>query len=180
MQLDPNIKQDTPTSCAIKCQQIIMRDYGIDVDECNLRKIAIEQGWYAEETGVFMRDNGKLLGCFGIGYHHSQNNTIEALKNELLKRHRIMVNLSHAILTGKADEDKHHEACHAVIVTQIVDGKDGYVVVTDPAEGCANKRYRIDDFIKAWNTSNHYYLATDSSAQYEYDAETQTMKPLNT
>lgn len=37
-----------------------------------------------------MHDNGKLLGCFGIGYHPSQGNDIAGIETEISEMHRVM------------------------------------------------------------------------------------------
>ena len=58
---DTNIIQGLPTSCAVKCQQIILRDYGFEIAENDLCIIASENGWFVPENGVRMQDNGKLL-----------------------------------------------------------------------------------------------------------------------
>lgn len=175
---DMNIKQDLPTSCAVKCQQIILRDYGVDVSEKELRDIAAQNRWYEESVGTYMRNNGKLLGCFGIGYHHSQYNDILKLTSELNLGHRVMVNLNRAKLFGEKEKDRHHEACHAVIVTQI-SHEDGCVFVMDPANGDARQQHTIQAFVESWKDSNCYMLATDTKAIFQYDAKSQTMKKIN-
>lgn len=160
---DENILQTHPASCAIKCQQIILRDYGIDVSEDDLCRIAKENGWYDENVGVYMHDNGKLLGCFGIGYHHSQGNDIAEIELEIRKTHRVMVNINHAKLAGKHDQNG--QACHAVIVYSLVNDS---VFVINPSTGI-NEYYSKDLFEDAWKDSDNYMLATDSKAVFEYD-----------
>lgn len=165
-----------PSSCAIKCQQIILRDYGIDVTEEELRNIAIEHGWYDEEGGVCMSNNGKLLGCFGIEYHHSQSNTLQDIQLELSNGHRVMVNVSLAILSGQIVEDRHHEAGHAVVVTNVVGGGNGYVDIINPATGQVNQRCELIKFETAWSNSRCYMLATTAQAQFMYDGIARKMK----
>lgn len=160
---DKNILQSYPASCAIKCQQIILRDYGIDVSEEDLCRVAKENGWYDEKVGVYMHDNGKLLGCFGIGYHHSQGNDIAGIESEIRNTHRVMVNINHAKLAGK--HDRNGQACHAVIVYSLVDDS---VFVINPSTGI-NESYSKELFEYAWKDSDNYMLATDSRAVFEYD-----------
>ena len=174
---DLNIKQEMPTSCAIKCQQIILRDYGIDVTEKELRDIATQNGWYEESVGMYMRNNGKLLGCFGVDYHHSQDNNLFNIQNELSQGHRVMVNLNKAKLFGEKEKDGHHEACHAVVVTQI-SNENGWVLVMDPAKGEARQRHSVQAFVESWKDSDCYMLATKVMATYRYDANSQTMQKI--
>ncbi len=151
-----------------------MRDYGYDVSEYDLRTIAEDNGWFDTDNGVCMNDNGKLLGCFGIEYHHSQFNDLESLEQELSLGHRVMVSVNQYKLKGDYITDKHNEASHAIIVTNIC-LKDGFVKVTDPASGDVNRKYDIVDFTEAWKDSHQYMLATDNPAIFEYNPFTGTM-----
>lgn len=172
---DSNIIQSLPTSCAIKCQQLIMRDYGIDVSESDLCRIAKENGWFDESIGVYMHDNGKLLGCFGIEYHHSQGNDFNDIIKELQQQHRVMVNLNRAKLWDLGVNDKHNEACHAVLVSEIVGNDNDYVSITDPANGNVNQKIAKKTFCEAWKDSQCYMLATETSAKYVYNSCSKSM-----
>ena len=171
---DTNIIQGLPTSCAVKCQQIILRDYGYEITENDLCIIASENGWFVPENGVRMQDNGKLLGCFGVGYQHSQDNSIAGLKKELQLQHRIMVNVNRSKLVGGL-LDKHDEACHALIVTDVDDVINNTVSVIDPANGDVNRQYPLLRFIHAWKDSDYYMLSTITPALYQYDPTSKMM-----
>ncbi|MCQ2076321.1 MAG: hypothetical protein MJZ20_04690 [Bacteroidaceae bacterium] len=170
---DENILQSYPASCAIKCQQIILRDYGIDVSEEDLCRIAKENGWYDENVGVYMHDNGKLLGCFGVDYEHSQGNNIANLKVELELCHRVMVSLNKVKLDGYMDPKS--KALHAVIVTSI---ELDVVNIINPANGILNEEITINTFCKAWGDSHYYMLSTIKRALYKYDSSSCSMIEL--
>lgn len=171
---DENILQSYPASCAIKCQQIILRDYGIDVSEEDLCRIAKEKGWYDEKSGVYMHDNGKLLGCFGVDYRHSQHNSLETIQKELALGHRIMVSINHAKLAGK--QDIYNQASHSVVVNAI---NEAVIYVTNPGSGNPNERITVDVFTTAWEDSCCYMLYTCSKAIYMYDFTSKTMVEQN-
>ena len=61
--LDPVIYQGNEGVCAIRSQQIILRDYGIDVSLDELKQYAITNGWYdsSPEGGTPMWAIGNLL-----------------------------------------------------------------------------------------------------------------------
>lgn len=162
---DENILQSYPASCAIKCQQIILRDYGIDVSEDDLCRIAKENGWYDENVGVYMHDNGKLLGCFDVGFTHSQYNTMQTMQRELALGRRVMVNINHAKLAGK--QDIYDQASHSVVVNAV---DDTYVYVSNPGSGNPNEKYPVDIFYIAWKDSCFYMLSTVEKAPYQYDS----------
>ena len=178
MENDYNIKQAFPNSCGIKCQQLILRDYGIDVSEDDLRDIALKNEWYHDGKGIFMRDNGKLLGCFGIGYHHLQHNTIEDIENELNQGHRVMVNVNADKLhEGTEVIYRHNEASHAILIS-MVNKESGFVFFTDPMTGNVDEPCPITWFQYAWQDSVCYMLATECPARFRYDPITQSMKEL--
>lgn len=171
---DENILQSYPASCAIKCQQIILRDYGIDVSEDDLCRVAKENGWYDEKVGVYMHDNGKLLGCFGVDYHHSQNNSFLDIVQELNNNHRIIVNVNNDILSGNMKTCQHNEGNHAVIVVEVLNEIDS-IRIMDTSIGDACKICPKDVFCKAWDESACYMLATQKPAIYKYDSSFKTM-----
>lgn len=174
---DINLLQKSAASCAIKCQQIIMRDYGIDVSEDSLCGIAGRYGWYDEAAGMRMSDNGKLLGCFGIAYHHSQSNSVQDIRREIDEGHRVMVNVNRHKLYDDNRFCNVCEASHAVIVRDI-DLSRNVVVLTNPATGHIAETYALEIFDKAWTDSCRYMLATDSPAKYEYDSHTMSMREI--
>lgn len=171
---DENILQSSPASCAIKCQQIILRDYGIDVSEEDLCRIAKENGWYDEKVGVYMHDNGKLLGCFGVGYSHSQHNDLQTIRKELALGHSIMVSVNQAKLAEKPDI--HNQASHSVVVNAM---NDTIVYITNPGSGNPNESIMIDQFITAWEDSCCYMLHTCDKAIYMYDPVLKVMVERN-
>lgn len=152
-----DLKQKYPDSCAIKCQELILRDYGINVNEDELIVIARRNGWYKAGVGVYMRDNGLLLAGFGIDYKHSQGNTLDAISRELSLSHRIMVNVNSQKLLPETPIKLHEEACHAVLVTGI---ENENIIIIDPTDGNPDKRISRDKFLAAWKDSDCYMLTT--------------------
>lgn len=153
-----DLKQKYPDSCAIKCQELILRDYGIYVNEDELIEIARKHGWFKAGVGVYMRHNGLLLAGFGIEYNHSQGNTLDAISKELSLSHRIMVNVNSQKLLLETPIKLHEEACHAVLVTGI---ENENVIIIDPKDGNPNKRISSDKFLVAWMDSDCYMLTTN-------------------
>lgn len=167
---DENIVQKYDASCAIKCQQLILLDYGINVSESDLYRISIENDWCDISGGVFMRNNGKLLRGFDVTFHHSQGNCLENIHNELALGHQVMVNVNHAKLNGF--EDINNQAGHAIIVNKIT---DDYIIVTDTGKGVYCRKIPKDVFLIAWKDSQNYMLSTDIKALYKYDPQTRSM-----
>ena len=67
---DQNIFQGTTPSCAVRCQQIIMRDYGIQIPQEDLMDYAAQKGWYNPEDGTMTKDIGNH-SQHRVLWHHS-------------------------------------------------------------------------------------------------------------
>lgn len=175
---DENTRQAFPCSCAIKCQQLILQDYGFYIDEADLCDIAKDNGWYSDAEGVFMHNNGKLLGCFGVKYHHQQYNTVEDIANELRLAHRVIANVNPDKLHYAPSESfRNNTASHSVLINH-VDKESGKIFIIDPMSGNIDEPCPISWFLHAWADSLSYMLATDIPAAYQYNAITKTMISL--
>ena len=84
------IQQPDDHSCALRSQQIILRDFGIDIPFKDLEKIAKENGVYSDD-GTSMCDVGKVLDIAGVGMHQVIGCNMFDLTNELAQGHRVIV-----------------------------------------------------------------------------------------
>ena len=91
--LNPVIYQGNEGVCAIRSQQIILRDYGIDISLEELKQYAINNGWYdsSPEGGTPMWAIGNLLLSCNVPCEQSVDNTVYDLINELAQGHRVIV-----------------------------------------------------------------------------------------
>lgn len=62
---DSAIQQGYAFSCAIRCQEIILRDYDIWVSEAELVRFSLAQAWLGV-TGTQLEDMGNILNYYGI------------------------------------------------------------------------------------------------------------------
>lgn len=187
------IKQPDDHSCALRSQQIILRDFGIDIPFEELEKYALDAGVYTE-NGTYTYDIGKVLEMAGVGMHQVPGSTIYDLTNELAQGHRVIVSVD-------ADELWHNDTMkgrianwmndvfgqqggnHALIVAGVevnpANPNDVKVVLTDPGAGHLRIEYPLDQFMDAWQDSNCFMAATDIAAPYQYDASTGMEVPSN-
>lgn len=178
-------------TCAIRSQQIIMRDYGIDISEEDLREIAIDNGWYTPGDGTQIQDVGSLLTIAGVDCHQSINNTVYDLVGELSQGHRIIVGVDSGELWKRTSFGRLGEkiedsiglkgADHALIVAG-VDVNPNYpndikVILTDPGNGGLRIEYKMDDFINAWKDSNCFMVSTEQPAPFKFDPVTNSEVP---
>lgn len=185
------VQQYYNDTCAIRSQQIIMRDYGIDISEHDLREIAIDNGWYSPGEGTQIQDVGNLLNITGVECHQSMNNTVYDLVGELSQGHRVIVGVDSGELWKRTSFGRLGEkiedfigvngADHALIVAGVDvnpdNPKDIKVILTDPGSGDLRIEYKMDDFIDAWKDSNCFMVSTEHPAPYQFDPVTNSEIP---
>jgi len=187
------IQQPDDHSCALRSQQIVLRDFGIDIPFEDLERIALEAGVYTNQ-GTYTCDIGKVLEIAGVGMHQVPGSTIYDLTNELAQGHRVIVSVdAHELwyndsIMGKMtnwfnDVFGEQGGNHALIVAGVEvnpdDPSDVKVVLTDPGSGDLRIEYPLDQFMDAWQDSNCFMAATDDPAPYQYDPMTGMEVPSN-
>lgn len=187
------IQQPDDHSCALRSQQIILRDFGIDIPFNDLEKIALDNGVYTNE-GTYTYDIGKVLELAGVGMHQVTGTSMNDLINELSQGHRVIVsvdaeelwyndNLKGRLKNWFNDVTGHQGGNHALIVAGVEvnpnNVNDIKVVLTDPGTGHLRIEYPASQFMNAWRDSNCFMAATDAPAPYQYDASTGMEVPSN-
>lgn len=197
---DPNIYQGYDNTCAVRAQQIILRDYGIMIPQDKLVEYAKEQGWF--DDGTVKEDVGNILDACGIETTRTENATIFDLIAELRAGHRVIVsvdadelwlkkdpslisrlfgNISNHISDGVNSFLGLEGANHALVVAGVTvnpkDPSDIHVILTDPGTGEVCIEYSLKEFEPAWADGNHLMVSTNVPAPYQYNYETQQMEP---
>lgn len=186
-EFDTNIFQGRDPICAIRCQEMILRDYGIQIPKEELTEYATEQGWY-HGTGTKPRDVGNLLETCNVETHSQHCDSVYDLINELKEGHRVIVGVDAHELWAEPGTEEYEfyrnltNADHALIVTSVnIDPEhpeNATVVLTDPGNGSIME-YDFEKFAHSWKDSNYFMMATDEPAPYQYNAENQCMEVSN-
>lgn len=204
---DLNIYQGNQPSCAIRSQEIIMRDYGVSIPQEELIEFAIKNGWYDSdpENGGTPRDaTGNLLDAVGIETKRYDDASIFDIISELRAGHRVIVSVDANELWIKKEpklykrifgeltnrlNDKIDDftgiqgANHALIVAGVnvnpANPSDMRVVLIDSGSGDVCIEYSFKDFKKAWDDSHCHMVTTTEPAPYQYNYHTHQMEPSN-
>ncbi len=182
-ELSLDVKQAYDDSCGVRCQELILRDFGLPVTQTGLVQEAAAKGWYVPGEGMADSDLGKLLESHGVAVHRYENGNIFSLVNELAQGHRVIISVDSGELWGSNEVLKPVAALygerwedwrpdHAVIVSgvDVSDPARPVVVVTDPGTGEVAARYTLPDFMDAWADSGYSMVATNSApAQFPMD-----------
>ena len=187
------IRQPDDHSCALRSQQIVLRDFGIDIPFKDLETLAKEYDVYSDQ-GTYTYDIGKVLQIAGVDMHQVYGTSMYDLTNELAQGHRIIVSLdanelwhndsfSDKLKNWFNDTFKEQGGNHALIVAGVEVNpekpEDIQVVLTDPGAGHLRIEYPLEQFMDAWKDSNCFMAATNNPAPYQYDAETGMEVPSN-
>jgi hypothetical protein len=170
----PDVSQAYSDTCAIRCQELVLKDFGLDLSQTDLMHEAQGQGWYVPGMGTLEGDLGRLIESHGIPVHQYEKANVFNLVGELAQGHRVIVSIDSGELWKtneilKSTADLHSETWedsrpdHAVIVSgvDISDPSNPVVVVTDPGTGEVAARYSLPDFLEAWEDSGFSMVATD-------------------
>ena len=162
-----HITQTTNFTCDVVSQEMILKDFGIDVSEAQLVSDAYEHGWLTQD-GTLPEDMGKLLNYYGVDTHYGHG--IDAMMSELVEGHKVIVGVDAGELwkTDSIFEDlfQGEQADHAIVVKDIKTDVLGeqIVVVNDPGDPLGGgKEYLVDDFLNAFKDSGCTYIATDNT-----------------
>lgn len=167
-----DIQQHHAKDCAVRSQEIVLRDFGINENEDDLCTEAENAGWFSEDGGTPLRDVGNLLESHGVPVTRCDNANVFNLTSELAQGHRIIVAVDSAELWGDRTEQQFVDMTqgempdHALIVAGIdtSDPNNPQVILTDPGSGAEAQPYPMDQFVDAWQDSRCYMVSTDIPA----------------
>ncbi|MGF1490838.1 MAG: C39 family peptidase [Prochloraceae cyanobacterium] len=160
------IQQGASDTCAIRSQQLILRDFGIYVSESELVEQAMSYGWYYPGEGTDARDVGNLLELYGVQVNRYQDADIDFLAAELEQGKRIIIGVDSGELWHPASErGEDYKADHSLLVVGI-DYYDRVVIIRDPGTGDIAKEYTFEQFMDAWHDSNFEMISTVEPALY--------------
>ncbi|ACF14795.1 hypothetical protein Ctha_2345 [Chloroherpeton thalassium ATCC 35110] len=166
------VHQHYEDTCAVRSQELILRDFGISVSEDTLRSEAISHGWYTPGGGTDANSVGNLLELHGVAVNRYENANIYTLTSELAKGHKVIIGVDSGelwdkgVVEGLEDKLGIQGADHALIVSGIDTSDPDHVkvVLTDPGTGDIAKEYPMEQFIDAWKDSNCFMVTTAEPA----------------
>ena len=204
--LDPFILQGDNFSCALRAQEIILRDYGIIIPKEELVEFAVQKGWFSidPETGGTEKEHiGNILDACGISTTRKDNATIDDIISELNAGHRVIVGVDSNELWIKNEPNLFKRLFGSVVnkvndlidnIKGVEDGGNHALIVSavnidpkcpekatvnliDTGTGQVCAIYTVKEFRNAWSDANGFMVSTNVPAPFQYNHETHLMEP---
>lgn len=162
--VSPDVKQAYNDTCAIKSAQIVLKSYGQDISEDQLRMEAMQHGFYAPGQGTHPEMIGNLLELHGLPVNNFHNANIINVINELAQGHEIICGVDSNELYYPGRMERYYDmlgingADHAIVIAG-VDLEKQTVIITDPGTGELLKEYPIPQFVDAAEDA-HFRMAS--------------------
>ena len=149
--------------CAIKAQQMVLHNYGIEVSVDELTELAKKNGWFQEGKGSAFDFVGELLNTYGVESVQMRNAGIYHIMHELSQGHKIIVGVDNEMADDAIGFDG---AKHVMLVAGIdtTDKDNLKVVVRDPSHPEVEQRYPAKDFMEHWKNTGCFMVATKQAA----------------
>lgn len=162
-------QQQTQFTCAVVSQEMVLREFGLHVNEAQLMGEAMQHHWLSE-TGTPFEDVGKLLELHGVPCHDGQGT--EQMMSELAQGHKVIVSVDSTDLWNDSwmARELHDMASggphadHAIVVQGLRHNDDGswHVIVNDSGNPNGEGHdYPLDQFEEAWRGSHCHFVSTD-------------------
>ena len=153
--------------CAIKAQQMVLRNYGIEATTEELTDLAKKNGWFEEGKGSAFDFVGELLNHYGVEAVQMRNAGVYHIMHELSQGHKIIV--------GVDADDNEAQAQHVMLVAGIdtTDPDNLKVVVKDPSDPNRDETYTANEFMGRWKHTGCFMVATKQAAPLAANPEMQ-------
>ncbi len=153
--------------CAIKAQQMVLRNYGIEVSTEELTTLAMKRGWFEEGKGSAFDFVGELLNHYGVEAVQMRNAGVYHIMHELSQGHKIIVGVD-----AETDEAL---AQHVMLVAGIdtTDPNNLKVEVKDPSHPEQDAVYTANEFLERWRHTGCFMVATKQAAPLSANPEMQ-------
>ena len=154
--------------CAIKAQQMVLQNYGVEVSVEELTELAKKQGWYEEGKGSAFDFVGELLNRYGVESVQMRNAGVYHIMHELSQGHKIIVGVD-------SDATDDGQAQHVMLVAGIdtTDPDHLKVVVRDPSHPEQDTTYSANEFMERWKHTGCFMVSTKQAAPLSANPEMQ-------
>lgn len=157
------------TLCALRCEAVILRGAGMEVDEAELLREAAAAGWFVPGSGTPMRHLGRLLEARGLRVERYLHAHAGVLRHALGAGYQLLAVVDAGELAARGVlarwlermEDLVQRIPDHCVLVRGVEEEAGRTMVdlVDPAGTGQCRRVPLGDFLEAWDDSDFFLLA---------------------
>lgn len=157
------------TLCALRCEAVILRGVGMDVDEAELLGEAVAAGWFLPGTGTPMRHLGRLLEARGLRVERYLHAHVGVLRQALGAGYQLLAAVDAGELAARGVLARWLERMedlvqripdHCVLVRGVAEEAGKTMIhLVDPAGTGQSRVVPLEDFLEAWDDSDFFLLA---------------------
>lgn len=155
--------------CAIKAQQMVLLNYGIEASTDELTQLAKQKGWFEEGKGSAFDFVGELLNHYGVESVQMRNAGVYHIMHELSQGHKIIVGVD-----AEADANQNEMLAQHVMLVAGIDTTDPdnlKVVVRDPSHPEQDTSYSANEFMDRWKHTGCFMVSTKQAAPLSANPE---------
>lgn len=154
--------------CAIWCEGIAIRHFGISVSNEELQEESERASWL-QPDGTALHNIGRLAGARGLSVSHRYHCTTGDIQEALSDNHIVIAAVdSNELLGDYIAEQKKDKVIgltpnHVIIVSDITSDE---ITITDSATPMQQDTYPLSQFLDAWEDSSNYLIIISDSDEY--------------
>lgn len=154
--------------CAIWCEGIAIRHFGISISNEELLEESEREGWL-QPNGTALHNIGRLAGVRGLSVSHRYHCTTADIREALSDNEIVIAAVDSKELLGdyiaeqKKDIEKGLTPNHVIIVSNITSDE---ITITDSATPLQQDTYPLSQFLDAWEDSSNYLIIISNSDEY--------------
>ena len=159
--------------CCLECEKYILRKRGIDFDEQQLLRNAVQKGWLKED-GTALHNVGRHLENAGLVVARQYKSSISDIEDALQKGDDVIVAVDGGeLLNNRLNEIKEDlfvgEIPDHTVVVLGIDRKGQTITLYDPNTPDAEDVYSLEQFMDAWNDSKNYLVTINTKEMKTYN-----------
>ena len=138
--------------CAIKAQQMVLGNYGIETSMEELTELAKKNGWFEEGKGSAFDFVGELLNTYGVESVQMRNAGIYHIMHELSQGHKIIVGVDNDYPEQEDTAFGYDGAQHVMLVVGSASSSNSQKLYTICNEHCSHTYFiqSVEDICQEW------------------------------
>ena len=172
--MEKRAAKDGDNMCVIRCEQFVLEQRYANYDQRTaVAEIREEHAFVSglSEDGVHLYNIGRILEEYGFSVTRQFECPLEKIKEAVATEggDSVIAVVNQELLTGdKGDGQPNHAVC-------ILSFDGDTVTLFNPGTGYSSDKYPLEQFLKAWKTSNNFAVFSNHKGAKTYNPQPYSM-----